>query len=94
VALREDPAAGIRQRDRERAAVLESQNERRAHQGGGVFVRRQIDGAFDPVQARDRQPVAGRERLISGDPVRDATKHLTAAAEVAHAHAFFNEFHL
>ena len=78
----------------ERAAILESQHERRAYQAGDVFVRRKIDGAFDPVQARNRQPVAGRERLIPGDLVADVTKHLSLAAEVAYARAFLDEFHL
>lgn len=92
--LREHSPAGIRQRDRKRAAVLESKHQRRANQAGVIFVRWKIDGAFDPVQARDRQPVAGRERLISGNLVADATNHLTLAAKIAFARAFFDEFHL
>jgi cytochrome c5 len=84
-------AAGIRDGDGQRAAVLESKRQRLADQRFEIDVG--IHGAFDAVQSGDRQPGVIDKALIARDAVANLANQLTLRVQISHAHILFDQLH-
>lgn len=92
VAFGEDASQVVGQRELQRPAVLEMQDERRTDELGGVGQRIDRDRALDAVATRDRQ--ARRQHgLKPVHAVRNPVEGLVVDDDPPHAETFFYEAH-